>query len=63
MNLFAFFYIHLSSLKWVTDLNRILDRGFPNGGETLKEMFNILNHQGNVNQNYFEIPSYTHQND
>jgi hypothetical protein len=26
-------------------------------------MFNILSHQGNANQNNFEIPSYTCQND
>ena len=26
-------------------------------------MDNILNHQENANQNYFEIPSYTNQND
>lgn len=29
----------------------------------LKEMFNILSYQGNVDQKYFEIPSYTYQND
>jgi hypothetical protein len=27
-----------------------------------KEMFNILSYQGNANENYFEIPSYTCQN-
>jgi hypothetical protein len=27
--------------------------------KTLKEMLSILSHQGNTNQNYFEIPSYT----
>jgi len=27
--------------------------------KTIKEMFNIFNHQGNVNQNYIENPSYT----
>jgi hypothetical protein len=26
------------------------------------KMFDILNHQGNANQNYFAIPSYTCQN-
>jgi hypothetical protein len=25
-------------------------------------MFNILNHQENANQNYYEISSYTNQN-
>jgi hypothetical protein len=29
----------------------ILKRGIPNTQETLKEMFNILSHQGNPNQN------------
>jgi hypothetical protein len=45
-----------------TDLNRILNRGISNGWEALKEMFNILSHQGNANQNNFEIASYTSQN-
>jgi hypothetical protein len=30
-------------------------------GETRKEMFNILGHQKNANQNYFEILSFTCQ--
>jgi hypothetical protein len=31
-------------------------RGISNGGwEALKEKFNILSHQGNANQNNFEI--------
>jgi hypothetical protein len=30
--------------------------------EAPKEMFNILSHQGNVNQNNPEIPPYTSQN-
>ena len=33
-----------------------------NGSETLKEIFNILGHQGNANQNYFDIPLYMSQN-
>jgi hypothetical protein len=37
---------------------RILNTGILNGREALKEMFNILSHQGNVNQNDPEIPSY-----
>ena len=37
-----------------------LKRGNLNGCETLKEMFNILSHQGNANQNYFEISSHTY---
>jgi hypothetical protein len=42
---------------------RILSRGVPNGQEALKEMFKALSHQGNANQNNFEIPSYTNHND
>ena len=41
---------------------RILNRGISNGQETLKEVFNIINLQGNANQNDSEIPSYTCQN-
>ena len=37
---------------------RAKQRGNPNSWETLKEMFNILSHQGNANQNYFEISFY-----
>ena len=44
--------------KWSIDLNRRI----PNDRETLKEMFNILGHQGNANQKDSEIPSYTLQN-
>ena len=35
--------------KWGTDLNKILNRRISNGQKTLKKMFNILCHQGNVN--------------
>jgi hypothetical protein len=41
----------------------IFNRGISNGQEVLKEMFGILNHQRNANQNNSEIPSYTHLND
>ena len=41
---------------------RILNRGFLNGREALKDMFKVLSYQGNVNQNNPEIPSYTGQN-
>jgi hypothetical protein len=34
----------------------------PKGCEALEKMFNILNHQGNANQNNPEIPPYTSQN-
>jgi hypothetical protein len=36
--------------------------GIPNGGEAPKEMFNILSHQGNANQNNPEIPPYASHN-
>jgi hypothetical protein len=41
---------------------RILNRGNSNGGDTPKEMFTILSHQKNANQNDPEIPPYTNQN-
>ena len=41
---------------------RMFNRGILNGREALKEMFNILSHQGNVNQNDPEIPPHTSQN-
>ena len=34
----------------------ILNRGILNGQETLKEMFKVLSHQRNANQNNSEIP-------
>ena len=41
--------------KWGTELNRILNRVILNSQEALKEMFNILSHQGNINQDYPKI--------
>jgi hypothetical protein len=41
---------------------RILARGIPNGREAPEKMFNILNHQGNANQNNPKIPPHTSQN-
>ena len=41
---------------------RILNSGVSNGQEVLKEMFNILKHQGNAKQINSEIPSHTYQN-
>ena len=41
---------------------KILKREISNGQEALKEMFKVLSHQGNANQNDPEIPSYTNQN-
>jgi hypothetical protein len=34
----------------------------PNGREAPEKMFNILNHQGNANQNNPEIPPHISQN-
>jgi hypothetical protein len=39
-----------------------LNRGVSNGQEALKEMFKVLSHQGNANQNKTDIPSYIGQN-
>ena len=39
-----------------------LNNRISNDQKTLKEMFTILNHQGNLNQNDSEIPSHTSQN-
>ena len=41
---------------------RIHNRGVLNGQEALKEMFKVLSHQGNANQNNPEIPFHTSQN-
>ena len=41
---------------------RMLNKGILNGREALKEMFNILSHQGNANQNNAKIPPYAKQN-
>jgi hypothetical protein len=41
---------------------RILNYGILNGWEAPKQMFKILNHQGNANQNNPEIPPHTCQN-
>jgi hypothetical protein len=38
---------------------KIFKWGISNGREPPKEMFNILNHQGNANQNNPEIPPHT----
>ena len=41
---------------------RILNLEILNGQEAPKEMFNILNYQGNANKNNTEIPPHTSQN-
>jgi hypothetical protein len=40
----------------------ILNRGILDGQEALKELFKVLTHQENANQNNSEVPYYTHQN-
>jgi hypothetical protein len=41
---------------------RILNGRSSNGLQAPKEMFNILSHQGNANQNDPEIPPHSNQN-
>ena len=41
---------------------KILKREISNGQEALKEMFKVLSHQRNANQNDPEIPHSTSQN-
>ena len=41
---------------------KILKREISNGQEALKEMFKVLSHQGNTNQNNLEILPYIKQN-
>jgi hypothetical protein len=49
--------------KWDTDLNKEFStEEFGRTEKHLKKMFNILNHQGNANQNNPEIPPHTSQN-
>jgi hypothetical protein len=45
-----------------SDKQRILNRELLDGQEAPKDMFKILNHQGNANQNNPEIPPHTNQN-
>lgn len=49
----------ITQLKNSTVLNRNLKIGNSNDRETCKEMFNIINHQGNANQNFY-ILLYTY---
>jgi hypothetical protein len=49
--------------KWGTELNKEFSFEEDQRAEKhLKKMFNILNHQGNANQNNPEIPPHTSQN-
>jgi hypothetical protein len=49
--------------KWGTELNKEFStEDYRMAEKHLKKMFNILNHQGNANQNHPEIPPHTSQN-
>jgi hypothetical protein len=49
--------------KWGTELNKeFLPEEYRMDEKHLKKMFNILNHQGNANQNNPEIAPHTSQN-
>jgi hypothetical protein len=50
-------------LKWGTELNEEFSTEECQMAEKHQKMFNILNHQGNTNQNNPEIPPLTSQND
>jgi hypothetical protein len=41
---------------------RILNRGILNIWEALKEMVEVLSHQGSANESNPDISSYSHQN-
>ena len=41
---------------------KVLNQRISNGWEASKEVLDILSHQGNANQNNFEIPPHTSQN-
>ena len=47
---------------WYSAKHRIFNRGITNGQEIHKEMFKVLSHQENPNQNNSKVLSYTHQN-
>jgi hypothetical protein len=50
-------------LKWYTELNKEFStEEYRIAEKPLKKMFNILNNQGNANQNNPEIPPHTSQN-
>jgi hypothetical protein len=49
--------------KWGSELNKEFSpKEYRMSEKHLKKMFNILNHQGNANQNNPEIPPHTSQN-
>ena len=51
------------SFKWAEDLNKhFFQRRHTDGQQTHEKMLKITNLQGNTNQNYKEISSYTCQN-
>jgi hypothetical protein len=49
--------------KWGSEVNKeFLPEEYQMAEKHLKKMFNILNHQGNANQNIPEIPPHARQN-
>ena len=48
--------------KWGSELNNEFSPEEYRMAETPEKMFNILNHQGNANQNNPEIPPHTSKN-
>jgi hypothetical protein len=54
--------IQITPLKWGTNLNKeFSSEEYLMPEKHLKNMFNILNHQGNPNQNNLEIPPHSSQ--
>ena len=49
--------------QWAEELNRhFLQRGNVDGQQVHEKMLNIVNHQGNANQNHNEVSPHTYQN-
>jgi hypothetical protein len=48
--------------KWGTELTKNSHLRNTEGLRSTENIFNILNHQGNANQNNLEIPPHTSQN-
>jgi hypothetical protein len=52
----------MALINAICDKYENVKKSIPNGRETPEKMFNILNHQGNANQNNTEIPLHSSQN-